>query len=86
MVHTYYHVPNFLLKLITNFTGWASIDPNNCSLDGTLQWWPLNGEKTSPQQNAQQQQQQQLQQQNTQQLQQSLKTQGKCPTMGPKHL
>ena len=79
-----YHVPNFLLKLITNFTGWASIDPNNCSLDGTLQWWPLNGEKTSPQQNAQQQQQ--LQQQNTQQLQQSLKTQGKCPTMGPNYL
>ena len=73
----------YLLNLIANFTGWASIDPNNCSLDGTLQWWPLNGEKTSPQQNTQQQQ---LQQQNTQQPQQSLKTQGKCPTIGPKHL
>ena len=70
----------FLLKLKISVSGWASIDPTNCSLDGTLQWWPLIGEKTSPQQSTQQ-----IQQQNTQQLQ-SLKTQGKCPTMGPKYL
>ena len=57
--------PWYLILTLINYivTAWASVDLTSFSLDGTLQWWPLNGEKTSPQQNTQQQQ--------------SLKSQGK---------